>query len=293
MYKIAILGAENSHADAFITLVQSGKYPDIEIVGVYTDDEKAKAHLSESYGVYNALSYDEFVGKVDGVMVTARHGDNHLKYVKPYLPSGIPVFIDKPATASVEDALELVRLLKKHGNKFSGGSSCIHTPEVVSLANYAANSDNGKILGGFVRAPISLVNDYGNEWFYSQHLVEIMQRIFGYYPTSVRCYKRDGQLNAVYRYADYDVFTTFVDGNYTYYAAVSTEKGVEQSFVEVTSDIFKYEFDEYCSILRGGPSPKSLSELIAPVYAIDALLRSAETGEEIAIGPVPTSEDIA
>ncbi len=292
MYRIAILGAENSHADAFIQLVQSGKYPDIEIIGVYTDDEKAKAHLSESYGVYNAESYDEFVGKVDGVMVTARHGDNHLKYVKPYLSSGMPIFIDKPATASVEDAIELARLLKKYGNKFSGGSSCIHTPEVTALADYARNPENGRVLGGFLRAPISLVNDYGNEWFYSQHLVEIMQRIYGYYPTSVSAFKRDGQINAVFHYDNYDVFTSFVDGNYCYYAAVSTEKGVEHSPVEVTNAIFKYEFDEYCSILRGGNSPKSLSDLIAPVYAIDALLRSVQTGEKTVIGPVPTDEVI-
>ena len=40
--KIAILGVENSHADAFGKLVKEDpKYRDIEIVGIYSDDEEA------------------------------------------------------------------------------------------------------------------------------------------------------------------------------------------------------------------------------------------------------------
>ena len=34
------------------------------------------------------------------------------------------------------------------------------------------------MVGGVVRAPISLNNAYGNIWFYSQHLVQIMQSVF-------------------------------------------------------------------------------------------------------------------
>lgn len=275
-YKIAILGCENSHADAFIKLIMAGEYEGVEVVGVYTDDESANARMRESYGVYTAESYDEFVGAVDGIMVTARHGDNHLKYLLPYLEYGIPVFIDKPATASVADAKALAALLKKHGNRYTGGSSCIHTEEVKALEGVKASN---RTLGGTVRAPIDLKNPYGGFWFYSQHLVQIMQQIFGYYPEAVTAFVREGQINCLYSYAEYDVYTEFVEGNYCYYASVSTASGVVGSPINVTEAIYKYEMDEYYKILTGGESPVSASDFFAPVFVIDATLRSIETGK--------------
>ena len=101
MYKVAILGCENSHANSFLNHVKSTKYKDlVEFVGVYSDEKEAAQKLSEEFGVYVAENYDEFVGKVDAIVITARHGDNHYKYAKPYIKSGIPMFIDKPITCT-------------------------------------------------------------------------------------------------------------------------------------------------------------------------------------------------
>ena len=81
MFKIAILGCENSHADAFLeSIIKKGEYPDLEVVGVYSHEADANARMKEKFGVYCAESFDEFVGKVDGIMITARDGDNHYKY---------------------------------------------------------------------------------------------------------------------------------------------------------------------------------------------------------------------
>lgn len=278
MYKIAILGCENSHADAFIKLIQAGKYPDVEVVGVYTDDESANARMRDNYGVYTAASFDEFVGRVDGVMVTARHGDNHLKYLRPYLPSGIPVFIDKPATASVADARELAALLEKYGNRFSGGSSVALTPEVREMKKRAESA--GNILGGYLRAPVDLKNPYGDFWFYSQHLVQMMEEVFGYYPASVRAFVGDGQVNCVYRYDGYDVYAEYVQGNYVYNIAASLADGVYTTPVSVTEAIFAYEMEEYYHILTGAPSPMAATDFFGPVFVIDATIRAIASGNE-------------
>ena len=46
MYKIAILGCENSHARNFLTAVIDRKLvDDIEFVGVYSDDKEACVRL--------------------------------------------------------------------------------------------------------------------------------------------------------------------------------------------------------------------------------------------------------
>jgi len=97
-------------------------------MGVYSDDYEAANKLNETYGVYVAKSYDEFVGKVDGIIITERHGDRHYKYAKPYIESGIPLFIDKPITISESDALSLKEDLIKSGSKVCEGSVCRFLP---------------------------------------------------------------------------------------------------------------------------------------------------------------------
>ena len=97
MKKIAILGCENSHANAFLTFIkEKEEFADICVVGVYSDQREAAEKLNAKFGVPVMDGYADAVGKIDGLIITARHGDNHYKYAKPYIDSGIPMFIDKP-----------------------------------------------------------------------------------------------------------------------------------------------------------------------------------------------------
>ena len=46
MFKIAILGCENSHANNFLSQIYDEKlYPDIEVVGVYSNEPAASDKL--------------------------------------------------------------------------------------------------------------------------------------------------------------------------------------------------------------------------------------------------------
>ena len=75
MYKIAILGCENSHADFFLDYIINQKaVDDIEIIGIYSDEKDAALRLQEQFNVYVAENYDEFVGKIDGLIITPGHG---------------------------------------------------------------------------------------------------------------------------------------------------------------------------------------------------------------------------
>lgn len=292
MYRIAILGCENSHADAFISLVQKGLYPDVEVVGVYSDDPEAVARMKKNYGVYCAERYDEFVGKIDGLMVTARHGANHYKYAEPYLTSGIPMFIDKPITADPKEAVAFASELKKNGVRYTGGSSCIHCKEVKELAEFAKRAEHGRRIGGVVRAPISLVNNYGNEWFYSQHLIQIMQSVFGTYPVSVVAKRLENQINAVFEYPEFDVFAYYTNGSYLYFASVQSERAEKSLDIVVDESIYAPEFEEFYKLLKGGMPTQTLSEFISPVFVIDALIRAAENGERVTLAHIPTEEEL-
>ena len=125
MKKIVLLGCENSHAATFMGIIKNNpKYNDIEVIGCYSHETAPMESLNKTYGIPMMENYDQAVGKVDGVVVVARHGDNHLKYAKPYFGNVKAMFIDKPVTVKEEESLELVALAKQYGVKISGGS-CI------------------------------------------------------------------------------------------------------------------------------------------------------------------------
>lgn len=280
MKKIAILGCENSHANNFLKANITDKMfaDDIEFVGVFSEYEGAAEALYEAFGVPVMKSYDELVGKVDGIMVTARHGNNHYKYAKPYIASGIPMFLDKPITCNEAESVEFMRELKANNVLVTGGSSCPHAKLVRDLGKSVREGENGKVYGGYLRAPVSLENEYGGFWFYSQHLVQIMCEIFGYYPKSVMVFKNLPKINVTVRYEDYDVNITFVDGNYKYIATVSHENGISGG--EFTLEgVFNSEFEEFHE-LYNQKQRQTYKEFIAPVFVMSAIERSIASGKE-------------
>ena len=281
MFKIAILGCENSHADAFLEAVIEQKIvDDVEFVGVYSDDKEAAQKLHDRFGVAVADDYDAFVGQVDGIIVTARNGANHYKYAKPYLASGIPMFIDKPITNSEEDAAAFMAELKKYNIRVTGGSVCPLADYVQELKKAVQEQTYGKVLGGYLRAPVSIENAYGNFFFYSQHLVQILTEVFGLYPNSVKAFQNDKIYTCIVRYDDFDVTIEFTDGSYVYYAGVSFAKAFVGKEVVFTEQDWNQEFLDFHDLLLGKPQKQSYEDFFAPVYILNAIERSLKSGKE-------------
>lgn len=283
MKKIAILGCENSHAATFLDYIYNmDKYRDVEVVGIYSNEPEAAKTLSEKYGVKVLDNYADAKGKIDGLVITARHGDLHYEYAKPYLESGIPMFIDKPITISEADAKEFMNELKARNIRVSGGSSLKHDFGVKTLKAERLENTDGKTLGGFVRAPINSNNIYGGFYFYAPHLVEVVSEIFGRYPSSVKAAKKENVTTVEFIYEDYSVYGLFVDDNYVYYACRFADKSVKGMSLESTDEHnwFESEFAEFYEILNGAPSPVSYSDLFSSVFVMNAIVRSLASGKE-------------
>lgn len=298
MYRIAILGSENSHAAAFAKIVKGGLglgdgYPDFEIVGAYGSSPQANENLKELGVPYIAENYDEFAGKVDAVMITARHGDNHLKYAEPYFKSGIPMFIDKPFTISEEDALTLAKKARENGCALCGGSVLRVVPEIKALKKLTApalggeSEVTGKIISGSVSAPLFYMDGCGGFFFYSQHLVEMILEVFGPDMRSVRAFlnRESGKITVICRYDGFDVSAHFGTKDYT--AAVYAENITLFKTVDFTSDCFRYEFEDFSRTVRYNRMEISFETLLRPVFVLNAINRSLESGKE---EPVHTFE---
>ena len=281
MKRIAILGCENSHANAFLKFIkEKEEFSDVLVVGVYSDERAAAEKLREQFGVPVLETYGEAVGKIDGLIITARHGDNHYKYAKPYIDSRIPMFIDKPITISEDEAIEFMRRLRDSGVRISGGSSLKQDVYVRRLKQDAEDRVGGATIGGLVRAPYQSENAYGGFYFYAQHLVEMVCEIFGRFPLSVTAKQNGKQLHVLFHYGDYDCVGLFCDNNYYYYASRMAESDVQSFVIPSTEDWFYEEFKEFYGILSGAAQTVAYDEFISPVSIMNAIQRSLSTGTE-------------
>ncbi len=290
MIKLAILGIENSHAwcfaSAFAPLDGKKIFPDIELIGLYgeegrEDTEIGKQEIAKKCACTRfAKHYDDFLGEADAVMVTARHGGNHLKYAKKYLEAGIPVWLDKPITASIEDICEVARLVKEHGSIVTGGSTLYYNEGLVEARKFVQENPDFCI-GGAVSAPVNMVNDYGNFWFYSQHLAEMMLSVFGTDVRSVKAVKNADSVSAIYRYDNFTV-NAFYGGNYsvTVYGRLMKTFAPKMEFSE--SD-FIDELAPFVQAIREGKVDRTLDYLRYPVAVIDATIRAFTEDKEIDI----------
>ena len=291
MFKIAILGCENSHANNFLSqIIEKNMYPDIEVVGVYSCEPEAAEKLRDRFGVAVADTPDAFVGQIDGLIITARDGANHYPYAKPYIASGIPMFIDKPITCDDAEAIDFMRALRDGGVRVTGGSSCIHADEVKEIKDALTEKESGRILSGYLRAPLLSSSPYGGFFFYAQHLVQILEEIFGYYPETVYATRKADTVTVIFGYADYDVVGTFAEKNFsTYTVTVQREKNALHSPITVDGRVFDREFREFYELLTGGKQKQSYRDFIAPVFIMTAIVRSLASGKVEAVG---TTEEI-
>ena len=279
MKKIVMLGCENSHVNTFLTIMKEhpDQYRDIEVIGVFSEDGAAMQQVADAFGVPVMRSYDEAVGIADGIVVTARHGGKHYPYAKPYIASGIPMFIDKPITVDEQEALDFMRECSRAGVRLTGGSCCKYAKEIADLKTKITPDD---IRGGFVRAPINMDNPYGGFFFYSQHLVEMLGELFGLYPRAVQAYRANNTVNVVFRYDNYDVIGLYTEFSYHYFVSVALGGQTLASDASIGMDCFMREFDEFCDLLRGGEQKQPYGDFIAPVAVLCAIDRSLASGKQ-------------
>lgn len=283
--KIAILGVENSHADAFGKLVKENlKYSDIEIVGIYSEEEQAvKRIIDAGYATYAAKTPDEFLGKVDGVVITARHGNNHHKYAMPYVKAGIPCFIDKPFCADIHLAEDLVTSAKENGALLCGGSCLKFIDELKPFARIAKNKT---VVSGHICCPINMDNLYGGFWFYSQHLIEMLIAIYGRNIKTVTAYcpdEKKNRLTVIFNFGAFDVCGFYTE-TYRYSAGLRTsDNQIYDFFCDDVTYTYINEFDEFVEMVKNGVMPDRYEDLVYPVKVLHAIERSYKEKKEIVV----------
>lgn len=283
MFRVGIIGSENSHAKAFTDIFNaSGKYDDIKVVAIYGEEEEASKKISEAYGV-PVMKPEEMLDKVDAIMVTSRNGKLHPGYVRPFIEAGKPAFIDKPIANCSKEAEDVIALARAKGVPVMGGSSTKMVEDTLALKAVAdAAKAEGKLVGGHAYAPVSMVNDYGNFYFYSSHLAEIALTIFGFDPIAVSATKTATGVAAVLEYEGYAVTLSYTDGAYSYGATVLAKDGATQKPIDI-GGCYAAEVAHFVTMLHTGEVPQCDHDIVMPIKVLNAIEKAYTEGGRVVI----------
>lgn len=289
MYRIGIIGSDNSHAEMFAKLVnlpdiKTGdlRFPDMRISHIFGLDAERTKQVADS-GMIDTIvdTPAEMMGKVDAVMVVFRHGDLHLSYALPFIKEGIPTWIDKPFAIKNGDAKLLLEEAKRNGALLTGGSTCKYTPDILGVKNAWENGSRiGKIQTAVMNFPATLENEYGGIYFYGAHLAEMAMAAFGYDVRSVVASENNGLVTAIVKYDNIQLTLNFIPGNKEYFAVLYGENGTMFKEIDIEGCYLK-GFSEFAEMLRSRKLPLPLEHLYAPVELLNAIKESYETGNEI------------
>ncbi len=187
--RIGMIGLDTSHSIAFTKEFNSpeagsdlGGY---KVVAAYPhgsrDIESSYSRIPKyteevkSLGVKIVNSIDELLDQVDVVLLETNDGRLHLEQALPVLKAGKTMFIDKPITASLSDAMIIFEEAKKYNVPVFSSSSLRY----LENAQRAAKGGLGKIVGADAFSPCKLEPTHPDIFWYGIHGVEILYTVMG------------------------------------------------------------------------------------------------------------------
>ena len=106
-----------------------------KLIGIFDSNSKRASIISKRYGVDNFNSQSELIEKCDGISIVTPT-ESHYKIAKTILKYGKHVFVEKPITANVRDANELINLANKRRLILQVGHIERINPALLALSDY-------------------------------------------------------------------------------------------------------------------------------------------------------------
>jgi predicted dehydrogenase len=289
MFRIGILGSDNSHADRFSEIINRRDHAaylpnsGAKVVAIWGQEAERTAQVASNGQIEQVVATPEaMLGQVDAVFCVTRHGGLHRALVTPYLEAGVSVFIDKPLAVDPDDARAIVRVAQAKGVPFTSFSTVRFSRSTQSFAEECAKL-GGVRVGGY-SGPASRRNIYGGIIFYAIHSIEMMLMIQGTGVMWVDAQEGpavdeggNGNISVTCGYGDGALGTLAltVDAKYAFTAHAIGRKGLAYRALDI-SDCYHEGMKVILPALRGeqsaGVAPEAMIEAVQIATAIERSL---------------------
>jgi len=188
--RVGMIGLDTSHCEAFTKVLnQPNPEPDFAgfpVVAAYPhgskDIESSASRIPKitedikKYGVQIVGSIEELLKEVDVVLLETNDGRLHHEQALLVLKAGKRLFIDKPISASLADAVAIFKEAEKYNTPVFSTSSLRFAPAVQDIAK---GNTVGKVLGADTFSPCTIEKTHPDLFWYGIHGVETLFTIMG------------------------------------------------------------------------------------------------------------------
>lgn len=276
--RIGLIGLDSSHAIAFTKTINaadpSAELQNAKVVAAYpggSPDLPTSADRIEGFtqqirdmGIEIVPSIDALLKKVDAVIMNSVDGRVHLQQAKPVFEAGIPIFVDKPITASLAETKELIALSKKTGTPFFSASTLRFCQEVIDLKKE-------DVIGCVAYSPCKLDPTHPDLFWYGIHGVETLFTVMGPGCQTVQRTQADGVeiVTGVWEDGRVGTFRGIRDGSNGYGVLVFGKKDIELTKIRASYDLLVVEIVKFFRTKEAPVSPEQTLEIVAFMTAAD------------------------
>jgi len=187
--RAGIVGCDTSHVIAFTNLINnsdaSSPFANVEVTVAFpggspdipASRDRLPAYVAQlrTKGITIVESLDELIEQCDAVLLESVDGRPHLEQFRA-VAKGKPVFIDKPAAASLADVIRIFRHAEATQTPVFSSSSLRFVDEIRALST---DNSLGDMLGCETSGPLSLERHHPDLFWYGIHGVEPLFAIMG------------------------------------------------------------------------------------------------------------------
>jgi virulence factor len=288
MKSVGLVGVNTYHAEAFSRIFNGDAETAPAIDTARITHIWGGEHIERRDTLVARFGHDhvvaapaDMIGAVDGVLVVddTGLGARHAELATPFVEAGLPVFVDKPMTTELADAITLFDVAERHNAPVMSCSSLRFTVEQAALLGQI------EALGAIG----SIVSVGTGDWFnYGVHVVELVGALTSDRPTTVQRVALDNKDVAIVTYESglVAVIQTLRDVEYVFHASVYGDKGHLSFDVSDGMGFYTNTMRAFVTMMETGIPPVTREQTLDVLAILHAGDRSAETGAPIAINEI-------
>lgn len=280
MLRIGMVGSESFHALAFAKLANLDAPADCpaRITHIWGEAPDRTSLVARQACIPHIVSSPAaMLGQVDAVMIVLRKGSTHLETALPFLKAGIPAWVDKPLTDSLQTTRLLVDAARQNGVLLDGGSACRYGQDVLALQQaFAEMRKKNEFISAHLNFPGEIDSPYDGLYFYGAHTAQLLLSVFGAPPQSVSADVNDGNVIGLFRYADFSVTVNFAEVS-SFFCTLYSKQSVVTLPIDI-SQIYRPAFQAFISRIQGRMQPLPHREFLQNAAILDALVAASRDG---------------
>jgi len=235
----------------------------------------------KSYGVPLVDDPTEMIGQIDGVLIESADGSVHYERAKPFLEAGVPMFIDKPFTCSLEHAKAIAKLAEKKNVPLFSSSSLRYAVEVQDVQE--KRDELGGVFGADVYSPGPVHPRNPGLFNYGIHGLETLYALMGPGCTSVWAVSTEGVdvVTGVWKDGRVGTVRATRAGAHSYGFTAFCEKRVVSNAINA-GFIYRELLKRIVKMFETGEPPIDIREALEIIAFIEAAAVSAkQNGERV------------